>query len=401
MTSCAAEERCQLPTKDEFNVGNISKNHAKNKKNVETSESLTNIVPFPFPFPFPYPSPASCDGFPIYWTTAQVARHIKRHRQVADAMRRAKEETPADMLGMARANDYLAREVTKHLGGDWHGDYGLAPGPGHSPKDRSLQISAHDSNPDDVVLFSHCGDDWKAIKDNLRACGILQAKPKPNGKDGDHKTFICAYDYVNEDGKLVFQVCRYLKADGDKTFLQRRPDGNGSWIWKKGERVVPYRLPDVVKAIAAKRLVFVCEGEKDCDALAKLGLTASCNAGGASEDGKRPKWTAKHAAFFRGADVVVLPDNDDAGRAHGEAVAISLQGIAARVRKLELPGLKEKGDVSDWLAIGGDLPRLMALAESAPDWQPKPGDDAARFEDFDIDDIKGRRRGPLRRLRYR
>ena len=124
----------------------------------------------------------------------------------------------------------------------------------------------------------------------------------------------------------------------------------------------------MIEAIAAKRTIFIPEGEKDCDALAKLGLAASCNAGGASEDGNRPKWTAKHAAFFAGADVVILPDNDDPGRAHGEAIAKSLQGIAARVRMLDLPGLKDKGDVSDWLAKGGDAPQLMALAESAPDW---------------------------------
>jgi 5S rRNA maturation endonuclease (ribonuclease M5) len=288
--------------------------------------------------------------------------------------------------GWVMIDDYLARRVTEHLGGKWHGTYGRAPGPGHSRQDDSLQISPHESDPDDVVLHSFCGDDWQLIKDDLRARGVLPEKkrrPKglanrrssngANGEDeGVTKRLVCAYDYVDEDGKLVFQVCRYLKSNGDKTFLQRRPDpaAVSGWDWKvKGSRVVPYRLPDVLAAIAAKRIVFIVEGEKDADNLAKLGLTATCNVGGASKQGK-PKWTAKHAAFFHGADVVILRDNDEAGLAHRDAVAKSLQGIAARIRAVELPGVPEKGDVSDWLAkIGGDAPRLMALTESAPDWQ--------------------------------
>jgi hypothetical protein len=47
--------------------------------------------------------------------------------------------------------------------------------------------------------------------------------------------------------------------------------------------------------------------------------------------------------------VVLLPDHDAAGRHHAEMVGASLAGIAGEVRLLELPGLPEKGDVSDWL----------------------------------------------------
>ena len=89
----------------------------------------------------------------------------------AERERRGEPAAPG-MLMMA--GDYLARKVTEHLGGEWHGHYGLAPGPGHSKADRSLQISPHQSDPDDVVLHSHCGDDWRSIKDDLRAHGILR-----------------------------------------------------------------------------------------------------------------------------------------------------------------------------------------------------------------------------------
>jgi hypothetical protein len=34
------------------------------------------------------------------------------------------------------------------------------------------------------------------------------------------------YDYVDEAGKLLFQVCRFVP----KTFRQRRPDSAGKWL---------------------------------------------------------------------------------------------------------------------------------------------------------------------------
>lgn len=49
------------------------------------------------------------------------------------------------------------------------------------------------------------------------------------------------YDYTDADGKLLFQVLRkeYWN-DGKreaKTFIQRRPDGNGGWIWSVPEEI--------------------------------------------------------------------------------------------------------------------------------------------------------------------
>src|SRR5207244_3900085 len=38
---------------------------------------------------------------------------------------------------------------------------------------------------------------------------------------------VAAYNYVDENGDLLFQVCRL----DPKSFKQRRPDGAGDWIW--------------------------------------------------------------------------------------------------------------------------------------------------------------------------
>src|SRR3990172_8797419 len=80
----------------------------------------------------------------------------------------------------------------------------------------------------------------------------------------------CVYTYTDESGKVLFEVVRYIP----KTFKQRRPDGKGGYIYNmEGVRLIPYNLQNVI----ASDTVYICEGEKDCDNLAKLGLTATTN----------------------------------------------------------------------------------------------------------------------------
>lgn len=194
--------------------------------------------------------------------------------------------------------------------------------------------------------------------------GIVIETDRPKPKE----RIVATYDYRDANGDLVFQVVRYEP----KTFRQRKPDGAG-WSWSvKGVRQVPYRLPELIEAIGLEQTVFIVEGEKDVEGLAKLGVAATCNAGGAG------KWPADFAEYFRGADVVILPDNDDAGRSHRDIVGQSLRGVAKRVRILELPNLPPKGDASDWLSQGGDIVELLSLVEtSTRDWTPGPP--ASRF----------------------
>jgi hypothetical protein len=61
------------------------------------------------------------------------------------------------------------RAVARLLGGDVIGaDRVLAPGPGHSHKDRSLSVLLTPSAPDGLVVHSFAGDDPLACKDYVR-----------------------------------------------------------------------------------------------------------------------------------------------------------------------------------------------------------------------------------------
>ncbi|NQW08413.1 MAG: AAA family ATPase [Alphaproteobacteria bacterium] len=184
--------------------------------------------------------------------------------------------------------------------------------------------------------------------------------------DSDRKAIEATYDYCNDDAQLIFQVVRFRHADGTKTFRQRRPDGNGGWVWNvKGIEPVPYRLADILGS-DPERIVFVVEGEKDADHLAGLGLIATCNAGGAG------KWRQALSSHLAGRDAVILPDNDDAGAAHADHVARSLDGITASTRVVHLPGLPLKGDVSDWFDGDGTVRALKELVDAARPWESTP-----------------------------
>jgi hypothetical protein len=196
-------------------------------------------------------------------------------------------------------------------------------------------------------------------------------------QDSAERVVEATYDYVDEAGALLYQALRYVFRNPDgsftvdkddkrrKTFSQRRPDGAGGWVWNlKGTRLVPYRLPELIEAIAEDRQVFIVEGEKKADLLWSFGVPATCNPMGSS------KWPDSFADIFRGARVLMLPDNDDAGRKHIDVVGASLAPVAADLRVLALPGLRAKGDVVDWADAGGTVEQLYSLAEGAPAWSP-------------------------------
>lgn len=173
--------------------------------------------------------------------------------------------------------------------------------------------------------------------------------------------------YTREDGAPSFEVLRFRTREGhpahpDKAFLWRWYDEvEGRWRWGlEGVELVLYRLPRVRSAVRERRLVFVVEGEKDVHALEAAGLTATCNPLGGLQ------WREAYSEQLRGADVVVVPDNDRVGMVHAARVVSSLRGHARCTALLLLPDLPLRGDVSSWLEAGHDAGKLLGLADAAP-----------------------------------
>lgn len=177
------------------------------------------------------------------------------------------------------------------------------------------------------------------------------------------------YTYEDENGNTVFEVVRFEVGEDhpaypDKTFRQRVP-GKGWGRSKYSVEPVLFRLPRVLKAVALGGVVYVCEGEKDVLTLVELGLTATCNAGGAG------KWKERYAECLEGAHVVVIPDQDRAGEEHAATVARSCHERAASVRVLRLSGLAPKEDITDWVEDGRTIEDLTSAVEQAPLFEPE------------------------------
>jgi RecA-family ATPase len=219
----------------------------------------------------------------------------------------------------------------------------------------------------------------------LEQKGFKEPRKKGNGSHPGAGAIVAVYDYPDEIGDILFQVVRF----DPKAFRQRRPDGKGGYIWNiHSVRRVPFRLPELNEALGLERRVFIVEGERDVLNLARIGIPATCNAMGAGA------WHADLNKFFAGADVIVVADNDlptidkktgkprlhkdgrimRAGQNHAQHVCVQLHSLAARVRYLDLksawPACPDKGDISDWLAAGGTVEQLNAIAESLADWAP-------------------------------
>ena len=162
------------------------------------------------------------------------------------------------------------------------------------------------------------------------------------------------YDYFDADGELRYQVLRYEP----RRFLQRRPNGD-DWVYNmEGVEPLPYRLPDLLANPEAP--VFIVEGEKCADILAKHGLVATTSHGGAG------KWREPLNQFFADRRVIVLPDNDEPGARHADLVIEQLFPVAKEIKRVELQGLPAKGDVADWFAMGRDLMALKQACKVAP-----------------------------------
>jgi putative DNA primase/helicase len=197
----------------------------------------------------------------------------------------------------------------------------------------------------------------------VRSRNVVAGEYQYQRSDGGVAFVVERIEFQNEDGTFVLTAAGKHK----KSFRQKRPDPRrpGAFLWNMdGVPAVPYKLPALLEAVAAKRMVVVVEGERKADLLWSWNVAATCCSGGAK------KWRAEHARYLQAADVVILPDADDVGDEHAKIVAASLQGVAANIRALELPGLGPKEDIVDWAANGGTGDQFNELIAQAKPWSP-------------------------------
>ena len=298
-------------------------------------------------------------------------------------------------------------EVARRLNGERHGDAWMCscPLPGHRDGDakRSLSVSMGRNGGILMHCFVH---DAARIEEFASAMGLSvsdfmpddarpasKKAPKPwrefrvGDRDKNGYEITAVYVYENADGSVGMRKCRKQRPNPDgtyeKTFLMQAPK-DGKW-WRPGDIGsdavhLLYHLPEVLGAIREGRTVIIAEGEKDVDNLRALGYVATCSATGGGTGRLEGKFTEAQAAALDGADVVLIPDNDEAGEGYVRWIADMLwaRGTRCRVIRLtdDMPDLPPKGDFTDWAQIlksGGIgrrelMDRLQRLIDAAPDY---------------------------------
>jgi replicative DNA helicase len=234
------------------------------------------------------------------------------------------------------------------------------PCPIHSGKRDSFAINSETGL---AQCHSTCGRGWDmiALEQELSGLDFLRAKERVFELVGrpkvpwEERNVESIYDYTDAKGHLLYQVLRYH----GKEFKQRRPAEGGGWIWGLGDVPrVPFHLPRIVNA----EFIGLAEGEKDALTLDRIGITGSCNSGGAGN------FKPELAQYFAGKHVAIFPDNDDAGREHALKVAALLSPLAKSLKIVELPDLPPKGDVTDYANAGGTVDAIRELYRNAQPW---------------------------------
>lgn len=278
--------------------------------------------------------------------------------------------------------------------------------PAHDDNKPSLTITY---NPKDKKTLINCGAGC-STNEVLNAVGLnisdlfddsIKQLRKINCKDGfknydeviqylkenpigdDEVTNV--YKFKNENNEIVYLKLRTK----EKKFLHVRLIDNyliwglkgglyyetfeGSNIFSANEKntkeieikeqlKILYNLPNLINGIKEDKTIYVVEGEKDADNLIKNGLiatTTSTGGGGGSD-----KWNDSYSQYFKGAKVVILPDNDNSGLQFSNQVKESILDYCYRVQVLTISN-KEKGDISDWLEDGHNIMELYELLKEA------------------------------------
>jgi DNA polymerase bacteriophage-type len=212
------------------------------------------------------------------------------------------------------------------------------------------------------------GSDELAGFDDFNAAEFLRPRvsvtPSPPSRGDDYPRgetpppasgpAIAEYIYKDARGRLYMRVVR----TSGKNFPTYHWSA-GEWAPGWPQEVVPYRLPELLAA-PADTVVLDCEGERDCDTAARYGFVATCNPGGAG------KWQPELTKYFSGKQhVVLVQDNDDAGRQHTAKVAEALKDVVPTIGVVRFPELPDHGDLSDFFVRGGTKEALQVRIEEA------------------------------------
>ncbi|MBR2133440.1 MAG: toprim domain-containing protein [Eubacterium sp.] len=235
----------------------------------------------------------------------------------------------------------------------------LACCPAHDDKKQSMSVTLKDGR---ILVNCFAGCD---ARDIVSAMGLVmrdlfiddkssfrQAKP-------EKISFLREHIYHDSVGNPVSKKVIYKNGDG-KTGVWYRYE-NGKFIKSDGETPFKKPLYRLHELAGTTGTVYIVEGEKDVETMEEMGFTATTLPNGAGS-----RWQTEYNAYLQNRDIIILSDNDDAGRKAAEKTAKRVYLVAKSLKVIPseniLPGLKNKGDISDIVQqVGKDEAKRLLL----------------------------------------
>jgi putative DNA primase/helicase len=118
------------------------------------------------------------------------------------------------------------RSIARALGGEVSGHQVLAPGPRHSPRDRSLAIRLSSQAPDGFLVHSHAGDDWRECRGHVRS--RLGLPPWEPG-DERSRTIPSSHIYKWDFGVIDAETEDMRRTEDDLVRIERAQS-----LWREG-----------------------------------------------------------------------------------------------------------------------------------------------------------------------
>jgi putative DNA primase/helicase len=145
------------------------------------------------------------------------------------------------------------------------------------------------------------------------------------------------WTYRDAAGAVLFHVCRFETQDGKEIrplSLWRASKGRLEWRWKGVPEPRPLYGLDRLAANPGAPVV-ICEGEKSCDAAAKIFPKSVCvTSPGGLQEASKADWIP-----LAGRKVLIWPDSDDAGAKYASKGAIILAGLDCDVSTIDAESL--------------------------------------------------------------
>lgn len=159
------------------------------------------------------------------------------------------------------------------------------------------------------------------------------------------------YIYKNENNVPVFLKIKFRSAEGAKTFVMANlveEETQYKMVSDKEEAKVNtfYNAHLIAKAIKERKIIFLCEGEKDANTLVKLGYIAiSCRNSG--------KLTTEMINSLYGAHIVIVPDMDEAGEGYCASLVDGLYDKVKSLKVIKFHSVKKYGgkDITDYVNV--------------------------------------------------